>query len=66
MNKKGVISTVDTIKFTARAVIPELDNLITGELSIADHIEEISPGENVIIAFYTGSMDDGAIIAKLR
>ncbi|HHW03417.1 MAG TPA: hypothetical protein GXX35_11535 [Thermoanaerobacterales bacterium] len=66
MIKKGKVSTADNINKKARITFPDMDNNVTYELPVAEHIGELIPGDTVIVVFWTSSMADGAVIAELR
>ncbi|WP_326514780.1 hypothetical protein [Clostridium intestinale] len=66
MNKRGIVSTADNTKSLARVMLPDLDGLVTSELPIGEHIEELSPGDKVVIAFLNNDVSEGVIIAKMR
>lgn len=66
MNMKGVISTIGTT--TARVKFPELDDSISYELEIANHVslENFKVDEEVLVCFYNDSLESGIIMARLR
>lgn len=66
MIRKGIVSTVDNLNKLARVTFPDMDNSVTYELAISESVGELISGNIVIVAFWSESMADGAIIAELR
>lgn len=66
MIRKGIVSTVDNLNKLARVTFPDMDNNVTYELAISKNVGELVSGNIVIVAFWSESMADGAIIAELR
>lgn len=66
MIKKGIISSADNLNKKARITFPDINNSLTYELPIANHIGELGTGDLVVVVFWSESMIDGAIIAELR
>lgn len=62
---KGRISNKDKANRTAMVIIPELDNSVTPMIPIAIHIDEddLSIGQNCVVALFSKNLADGAIIA---
>ncbi len=66
MIKKGIVSTADYINKKARIIFPDMDDTVTYEIPIANHIGELVPGDIVVTIFWNDNMTDGAVIAELR
>lgn len=66
MNKKGIVSTIGTN--TARVQFPELDDRVSYELQIANHVSMIDfhVGEEVLVCFYNNDLKSGVIMARMR
>jgi hypothetical protein len=64
MTHKGLVSTVDNTKKTARVILSELNNNVSRELSIAHYVGELKINDVVVIDFYEGQQD-GLIVANL-
>lgn len=65
MLKKGIISVVDSIDRTAEVIIPELDEVVTPMLPISKEIpiEYVSVGAKCVVALFSDSFADGAVIS---
>jgi len=64
MTRKGIVSTVDNTKKTARVIFPELNNNVSRELAVAHYVGELKINDVVVIDFYEGQQD-GVIVANL-
>ena len=65
MVQKGIISVVDSVSRTAEVIIPELDEVVTPMIPISKEIpiEHVNVGEKCVVAFFSNSFADGAIIS---
>lgn len=65
MVKKGIISDYDKNARTAEVIIPELDNVVTPMIPIAKEIpiEYVSVGAKCVVALFSNSFADGAVIS---
>lgn len=66
MNKKAIVSTADNINKKARVTLPNMNDSVSYELPIAVHVGELTPGDIVLVTFWSDNLTDGAIIAELR
>lgn len=68
MIKKCKISSINTIKKTARVFIEDMNNSVSYELDIAQNLDinDFVVGNYVLVAFYGQSLGQGIIIALLR
>ena len=64
MNRKGIVSFVNNLNKTVRVVIPELDNIVSGELTIAAYVAEPKVNDIVVVNFYENT-NDGLVIGNL-
>jgi hypothetical protein len=65
MTRKGIVSTVDDTKKTARVIFPDLNNNVSRELAIAHYVGELKINDVVAVAFYDGQQE-GLIIENLN
>lgn len=67
MVQKGIISVVDVASRTAEVIIPELDEVVTSKIPIAKEIpiEYVNVGGKCVVAFFSNSFADGAIISLI-
>ena len=65
MVKKGIISVVDSVARTAEVIIPELDDVVTPMIPISKEIPiaSVAVGEKCVVALFSDSFADGAIIS---
>ena len=67
MLKKGIISVFDRNTRTAEVIIPELDDVVTPMIPISREIptEHVSVGEKCVVALFSDSFADGAVISMI-
>lgn len=67
MVKKGIISVLDSEKRTAEVIIPELDNVVTPMIPISREIaiNGVKVGDKCVIALFSDSFADGAVISMI-
>lgn len=67
MLKKGIISVLDSNKRTAEVIIPELDNVVTPMIPISREISisGVKVGDKCVIALFSDSFSDGAVISMI-
>ena len=62
----GVFGKVSVINNDTASVILISENVITGYLSIPEHITELAIGDTVMCMFTAQGYSQGVIIAKMR
>jgi hypothetical protein len=62
MVRKGRVSSVDTVRRVARVTFPDADNVVSAEIPYAAHVT-LQVNTMVAVAFFSGNMSDGLIIA---
>jgi hypothetical protein len=62
MVEKATVSSIGD--GTAKVILINKDNIVTPELSVAQHVGLLAPGDIVVVTFFEG-YSDGAIIGKV-
>lgn len=61
---KGQVSTADNINRKARIILPDMENIITPEISVAQNVGLLEINDMVVVAVFSDSLADGIVIAK--
>ena len=59
---KGIVSSIENNG--VRVTFKEKENIVSGTLSKAQHVDILEVGNNVVVAFFNNSKKSGIIIAK--
>jgi hypothetical protein len=62
MTLKGIVTSMKD--GTARVTFNDNDKIVSSLIKIAEHVQELEPGDNVVVTFFSKNMADGVIIAK--
>lgn len=62
MVRKGRVSSVDLILRSARITFPDMDNIVSGEIPIAQGLS-VAVNDVVAVAFFSSSKSDALIIS---
>ncbi|MEB3103089.1 hypothetical protein [Ferviditalea candida] len=65
MNRKGEISSINTVAQTARVTFRGYENTVTAEIPYAVGLT-LNIGDRVMVAFFSDNLADGVIIASIR
>lgn len=62
---KGVISVYDSKAHTAEVFLPEIDDVVTPMIPVSKEIptDHVKVGEKCIVAIFSDSFADGAVLA---
>ncbi len=61
---KGQVSTVDNTNRKARIILPEMENIITTEIPVAQSVGLLEVNDMVVVAVFSDSLMDSIVIAK--
>lgn len=61
---KGQVSTADNINRKARIILPDMENIITPEIPVAQNVGSLEVNDMVVVAVFSDSLADGIVIAK--
>lgn len=63
MNMKGEISTISSDGKRARVLLVD-KKVLTAEIPIAEHINDLAINDRVAVMFFSNSLSDGIIVAR--
>lgn len=61
---KGQVSTADNTNRKARIILPDMENIITPEIPVAQNVGLLEINDMVVVAVFSDSLADGIVIAK--
>lgn len=62
MNLKGIVTSIENN--CARVTFPDRNNTVSPAIKKASHVPNLLINDNVIVMFFSDSMNDGVIVAK--
>ncbi len=61
---KGQVSTADNTNRKARIILPDMENIITPEIPVAQNVGFLEVNDMVVVSVFSDSLADGIVIAK--